>query len=575
MIKELEENRRSSPFISSKIGTYCFIYLICKTLKQEKPHVLDISRLISNLDASDVEKEILSRHIINFPEGFEISDFERYSIKRIENYFKSFRLYHMRRYDAMYSKENMCYLGALMLCLNQNDRLADFYGDPEGFIIFALNNTLGDYNFDENPVCYTKDPILRDFLILFNNVVYEKSNIDILVKDVFREEKKFNKIYSVIPNFKNSTLEETRRWELNVINAEDDTSRYVKNVLAHMDENGRAVMWISDILFSEKKKDLRKYLCDSGCFCGLIRFPAGEIFPSGLSSSLLIFDRNKKNDDFIFLDLCNYENIEQNKSIIGQIGVYPIKSMFDGISEPISDSIKREIRSYKVLDEKGFDFEIKKPFNLLEFLENYDPDSEVWDPPEPPLKLSENVTISRGVQDTDNIRSFETFNDDALYFYLNVSDIQNGQIQYDNMKKLASKKENWDKYFLQPGDVLITKTAYPAFKIAIFEGEGNRVIPASNLFIIRMNYGDSCNLNPYYLKLYLESDLGLKYLKSVASGSKLPAISKENLERLTLPYKSEDEQKEIEQTYKDILKKIKRHQREIDILEEKMKKIIG
>ena len=67
MIKELEENRRSSPFISSKIGTYCFIYLICKTLKQEKTHVLDISRLISNLDASDVEKEILSRHIINFP----------------------------------------------------------------------------------------------------------------------------------------------------------------------------------------------------------------------------------------------------------------------------------------------------------------------------------------------------------------------------------------------------------------------------------------------------------------------------------------------------------------------------
>ena len=40
-----------------------------------------------------------------------------------------------------------------------------------------------------------------------------------------------------------------------------------------------------------------------------------------------------------------------------------------------------------------------------------------------PLKLSENVTISRGVQDTDNIRSFETYNEDAPYFYLNVSNL--------------------------------------------------------------------------------------------------------------------------------------------------------
>ena len=578
MIKELEQNRRSTPFISSKIETYCFIYLIYKTLKQDKARVLSVSGLIADLDVSERIKEILSRNIKTFPEEFEISDFEEYSLKRIESYFSSFRFYHMRRFYGMYSTVNMSFLGAEMLDLKAEDKLADFYGAPENFLSYIVNDeTLLGYSFYVDPICYTNDETIRDFLLLYHDVVFGKLNLDIVVKNVFNEERKFSKIYSVIPVFKNSLLEETRRLELNVIHAEDETIRYVKNVLEHLEDEGRAVIWISDILFSNKMKELRKLLCDSGCFKGLMRFPAGEIYPSNLSSSLLIFDKKETSDGFIFVDLCDVEKKEENSSLIYQLGLYPLMDLYNKPLESsfnVPDGIVRKVLTYKELEEKDFDFEIKEPFDLEKYLENYEPDSEVWEPPMPPLKLSENVTISRGVQDTDNIRSFETFNEDAPYFYLNVSDIQNGQIQYENMKKLASKKEYWDKYFLQPGDVLITKTAYPAFKVAIFEGDSNRVIPASNLFVIRMNYGESCQLNPYYLKLYLESDLGLKYLKSVASGSKLPAISKENLERMTLPYKTEDEQKEIEQEYKDIQKKIKRHLREIDKLEEEIRDLI-
>ena len=78
-----------------------------------------------------------------------------------------------------------------------------------------------------------------------------------------------------------------------------------------------------------------------------------------------------------------------------------------------------------------------------------------------------------------------------------------------------------------------------------------------------MNYGDSGQLNPYYLKLYLESELGQKYLKSVISGTKLPAISKENLENLKLPFMTENEQKEMEETYKDTIQTIKKHKEAI------------
>ena len=75
----------------------------------------------------------------------------------------------------------------------------------------------------------------------------------------------------------------------------------MSNVLEHLAPGGRAVICISDSLFTNKTNELRKYICDSGCFKGLIRFSAGEIYPNNLSSSLLIFDKARAGNSFVFL----------------------------------------------------------------------------------------------------------------------------------------------------------------------------------------------------------------------------------------------------------------------------------
>lgn len=562
MLLELEENRRGNYFVSSRMEQYSFYYLLYKALCQKKDFCPDIIKFINNLETSEDIKQILKNYIHDFPKGFDASDFDADNEKRLYRYFCSFRMHQVRRYNEMYSTTKMCRLAAKLLDTKESDKVADFYGAPENFLKIVYQSNEDAPSFRTKPVCYTAHETFRDFLILLNDVFYSKDKqIDIYSKDVFSESKskKFDKIYACIPVFQNSSREETRRFLQNVIRSEDKSFEYVNNVLEHLAPGGRAVVCISDSLFTNKTNELRKYICDSGCFKGLIRFPIGEIYPNNLSSSLLIFDKTASSDSFVFLDLCDVKPQAFRGSVIDELGSENIISMFDSKKSVKQDGVVHKVISYKVLKENDFDFDTKKPFNPVEFLLNYKPESK----PQEFITLGENATISRGVQDIESIRGFQTENPAAPFYFLSVSDIQEGSIQFETMTRLSDKKSNWDKFLLKAGDVIITKTAYPAIKVAIYEGPNDQVIPASNLYVIRMNYGDSGQLNPYYLKLYLESELGQGYLKSVISGTKLPAISKENLENLKLPFMTENAQKEMEETYKDTIETIKKHKEAI------------
>ena len=297
----------------------------------------------------------------------------------------------------------------------------------------------------------------------------------------------------------------------------------------------------------------------------------GEIYPKNLPSTLLFFDKQNTSDEVTFLDFTEVEPSEMETIGILDILKSFSPDKFSYMEAPrmyFENGAKREIYTIYELSQSNYNID-KSDFAFMESwrkqLEEYysEEDDELMVsessdsfycefPPEKNIYINSLVTIFRGIQDTENINAFKTRSENAPYQYLCVSDIEDGSIQNKTMQRLSDKTDSWDRYFLERGDVIITKTAYPAFKIAIYEGENGRVIPASNLYVIRINPSKRNELNSYYLKLYLESENGLKYLKSVSKGARLPAVSKENLLAMTLPFKSEQEQKELEQQYKEL-----------------------
>ena len=606
---------------------YCFIYLIYKALVQKKEFTTDLPLLISSLDVADSIKILLTKYLKELPDNFGPEDFYKFKEDSIQRYFSSFKKQSFSRHYEMQVPEKISLLALCLLNPKPTDTLADFYGAPESFLRTVLDNNQYKFSFSFRPKAFTTDEQAADFLTLWEDVLYpEEKQISIQTENILdvNNRQTFDRIFAFIPVFQKSYLMEPKRLSQNVIYSEDESYNYVINVINHLTEKGKAVICISDVLYSARMEALRKYICTCGYLNGLIRFPKGEIYPKNLPSSLLYFDKQNTSDEITLLDFTDTELSKMESIGIPEILESFLPDKFSYMEAPymcFENGAKREIFTVHQLSQKDYDIDtsdhafmeswsddLKKHYSDEE-LEHMAEEDELMVsesskmlyskyPPrkntpkelyvsepsavysadktkqnKPCIEINRLVNIFRGIQDTENINAFKTRSENAPFQYLCVSDLEDGFIQ-NTMQKLSDKTDSWNKYFLERGDVIITKTAYPTFKIALYEGENGRVIPASNLYVIRITPSKRNILSPYYLKLYLESENGLKYLKSASKGARLPAVSKENLLAMTLPYRSEQEQKELEEKYKELKTKKEMLLAEIESVSSQLKTLI-
>ena len=131
------------------------------------------------------------------------------------------------------------------------------------------------------------------------------------------------------------------------------------------------------------------------------------------------------------------------------------------------------------------------------------------------------------------------------YCYLTLSNIKDGLIE-EHLPFLDSFDEKNEKYCIKNRNIVMSKNGYP-FKVAVVDRKDNKKIMANgNLFIIEI---DETKADPYYIKAFLDSEVGIATLKSIMVGSTIPNIGVEALKHIKIPKVSLDEQKEIANKY--------------------------
>lgn len=141
------------------------------------------------------------------------------------------------------------------------------------------------------------------------------------------------------------------------------------------------------------------------------------------------------------------------------------------------------------------------------------------------MKLKEIADISTGYSFRSKIKHDP--NGDTKVIQMSDVDKYQG-ILVENLQSLDDFKPRSDRYFLNPGDVIMISKGYNMDAFVVPEGLG-RVVAVNSFIILSVNLS---LMSPYYLAWLLNSKRSQHYFKELAAGTNVPSLSIKALEAL-------------------------------------------
>lgn len=154
-------------------------------------------------------------------------------------------------------------------------------------------------------------------------------------------------------------------------------------------------------------------------------------------------------------------------------------------------------------------------------------------------------SITRGAQISASNLDKMVSKEPTEYQYLMLANIKNGKIDAE-LPYLKEIQENQVKYCLKNHSLILSKNGAP-IKVAVAEvPQGKNILANGNLYVIEI---DEEKADPYYIKVFLESEKGSALLKSITVGATIPNIGVEALKKMTIPLIPLEEQRAMTAKY--------------------------
>jgi hypothetical protein len=140
---------------------------------------------------------------------------------------------------------------------------------------------------------------------------------------------------------------------------------------------------------------------------------------------------------------------------------------------------------------------------------------------------------------------------------LNISNIENGEIDYRDMDTIDEEERKVKRYELMTDDVVLSCRG-TAIKSAVFAKQDKIIIASANLIVIRTKE----KVKGEFIKIFFESPVGLAIIKSFQRGTTIMNINYSDIMEMEIPLLPFDKQQEI----------INQYQVELEVYKETIKK---
>lgn len=384
---------------------------------------------------------------------------------------------------------------------------------------------------------------------LFNRIAHWEFKVgDVLKEPGFTEGNKLKKFDIVMSNFpflstrwnrKYAKMDKYGRFKYGVKASMSGDWIFIQHMVSTLKEEGKALSVItSGALIKDVDKDVRKGLIEGDLIEAVIDLPGNLFSNTSIPVSILILDKNKdlqRKKKILFIDA---SNLYEKFGVKNRINKDQIKLIVDTYREGNEKDNFSKFVSIDELKENNYKLNSVLYLRLSKLKESL----------KDPIELKKvAISIFRGVQISPSEMKELKNRPDAKYGFVNVGDVQDDTVIVDTLHKVSLKNNRWESmYVLKPGDILITSRSIST-KTAIVEDNMPPMIAGGNLICIRV---DKTKVNPYFLKIYLDSPVGRAMIEGIQTGSIVHVLNPRNVQELKIPYLSLNTQTKIVETYK-------------------------
>lgn len=369
-------------------------------------------------------------------------------------------------------------------------------------------------------------------------IVSKNSNLLNMELDIENFESKYDfaiaSSYSLEEKFENFKQNNEKK-SLNEIFNNLKTSNIKKHIssdyivalkmLDALKEKGKGIMiFHSTALSNISEREIRKELIKRNYIEGIIKIRTNY--------SLVIFNKNKKDKNIKIYDTQNdteYIDKSYKFDIDNILKKYNSNSTIVRLEKIIENNYSLNTNLY--LEVPNFDEKVKLKEVIADLFRGYQITKQ---------QLEE--------MKVENIK-------EANYKLLEIGCINDEGEIISDLTMINSKGKNLDRYLLKDGDIVLTARG-DKIKVAYIEIKTNeRIIANGSINVIRV---DKEIINPKYLKIFFESEVGKRTLENIKIGYTTPSLNTGDLKNITIPCPSNLYlQNELVEEYDKIKNKIK------------------
>ncbi len=325
---------------------------------------------------------------------------------------------------------------------------------------------------------------------------------------------------------------------------------FIDNMLSGLLE-GRAVGLVTGMaLFSNADIEYRNKLIESGWLEGIIELPAGSLSFTGIKAYMLVFSRGNKAIKFV--DASSVMESKNRRYANLELPVRKIEDMY--YAEGVKTKTTAELVGSVNLCPSVVSLDVKKAENGVE--------------------LKKLADVFSGCQYTLGI--FESrgliSNERTGCKLLTSGDIEDGVVNWQALRSVDMKDDKFDKYSVRYGDVIVTSKS-SKLKTAVVDIEPEeRILAAGGMLVVRPQ---AHKLDPTYLKMFLDSDMGQLALKSIQKGAVVVTITAHGLSTIEIPMIDIEKQRRKAEKYNEKLTALMAYKREIESIENYLKNMFA